>query len=235
MEQNSPRVDDSPINIFSLPPYPNSEPEVRVSERSKSGATLLFSGIFMGLVGITFTIMGWVRYDDGFEWTKLIGPIMLSVSVTFVLISVCRFKMIFGRLCKRHNDTVAEPEQPTTGQSFVFTGINQPISFHGATVLQYIPPPYTPYDAIARNPSASSPVSSNSTGILNGIDLPISPPQYYSVFPLENPAFVEDDDSSQSPVNESSPVSSQHHEHIPVVESHSGPPPLYEDLYPELK
>ncbi|KAM3940650.1 transmembrane protein 174-like [Leptodactylus fuscus] len=204
MEQNSPRVDDSPINIFSLPPYPNSEPVVRVSERDTSRATLLFSGIFMGLVGITLTIVGWVRHDESqsIRWTKMIGPIVLSVGVTFVLIAVCRFKMIFGKLCKRHNDTVVEPEQPTTGQSFVFTGINQPISFHGATVLQYIPPPYTPYDAIARNPSASSPVSSNSTGILNGIDLPISPPQYYSVFPLENPAFVEDEESSQSSMNE---------------------------------
>ncbi|XP_075710987.1 transmembrane protein 174 [Rhinoderma darwinii] len=232
MEQSNTPEDDFSLNVFSLPPYPNSQPDVQVSNRDKAGATLLFSGIFLGLVGITFTVMGWIRREgyQGFEWTQLLGPILLSVGVTFALISVCKFKMLTCKSCKGSNDTDVEPEQPQAGQSFVFTGINQPITFHGATVVQYIPPPYTTHDAITRSSNASPPVPSNRTaGLVNVIPPPpIFPPQYSSIYPLENPAFVEDEESSQSPDHERSPVSSHHHEHFPL-------PPLYEDLFPHLK
>ncbi|KAG8598539.1 hypothetical protein GDO81_002646 [Engystomops pustulosus] len=233
MEQNSPQVDDFSISVFSLPPYPNSQPEVRVSDRNKASATLLFSGLFLGLVGITFTVMGWIKHEEsqGIGWTKMIGPVLLLVGITFILICFCKFKAPPCKLCKKSNDTTVDPEQLSSGQSFVFTGINQPITFHGATVVQYIPPPYTVHDDIARSPNASSVLSG--AGIMNGIDLPILPPQYSTIYPQENPAFVDDEDSSQSPDHARSPAPG--HEHIPVAQRHSGPPPLYEDLYPHLK
>ncbi|XP_073535820.1 transmembrane protein 174 [Phyllobates terribilis] len=238
MEQNNPPVDDFSLNVFPLPPYPNSQPDVQVAERDKAGATLLFSGLFLGLVGVTFTVMGWIRRDgnQGFEWSQLLGPILLSVGVTFALISVCRFKMLACKFCKRSNETTVEPEQSSAGQSFVFTGINQPITFHGATVVQYIPPPYNTHDVLPRSPDASPPISSNrSAGVVNGIVLPIHPPQYCSIYPLENPAFIEDEESPSSPDHERSPVSSHHHDHSTNVHWQTGSPPLYEDLYPGLK
>ncbi|XP_077143933.1 transmembrane protein 174 [Ranitomeya variabilis] len=238
MEQNNPPVDDFSLNVFSLPPYPNIQPDVQVTERDKAGATLLFSGLFLGLVGVTFTVMGWIRRDgnQGFEWSQLLGPILLSVGVTFALISVCRFKMFTCKFCKRTNETTVEPEQSSPGQSFVFTGINQPITFHGATVVQYIPPPYTTHDVLPTSPNASPPISSSrSAGVVNGIIPSIHPPQYSSIYPLENPAFIEDEESSSSPDHERSPVSSQHHDHSTNVHWHSGSPPLYEDLYPGMK
>ncbi|KAG9488074.1 hypothetical protein GDO78_007726, partial [Eleutherodactylus coqui] len=200
MEQNSPSAGDFSLNVFSLSPYANSQPDARVSEGDKAGTTLLFSGAFLGLVGLTFTVKAWIQSDQGLGWTQLLGPILLSVGVTFALIAVCKFKMLTCKSCKRSNETAIDPEQPTTGQSFVFSGINQPITFHGATVVQCIPPPYTTQDAMARSSTASSLAPNNSSpGMISGIVPPIFPPQYCSIYPLENPAFVEDEESSQSP------------------------------------
>ncbi|XP_040276126.1 transmembrane protein 174 [Bufo bufo] len=227
MARNSPE-DEFSVNVFPVPPYTNSQPEAWSSTRNKAGPTLLFSGIFIGMVGITLTLFGWIRSDGtrGFRWTHLLGPIMIIVSLTFILISACKFKMLS---CKRRNNTATEPEPSTAGQSFVFNGINQPITFHGATVVQYIPPPYTVYDPIESSPSASTLSPSNSSaGMVNRVAPPILPPQYSSIYPLENPAFVEDEEALPPPAHERSPVSSQHHE------IHSELPPLYDDLYPGL-
>ncbi|XP_041707599.1 transmembrane protein 174 [Coregonus clupeaformis] len=103
---------------------------VSVSGGENTGATLLFSGIFMDLVRMTFAVMGWHKYDvsRSFEWTQLLGPILLSVGGTFILISVCMFRMLSCRAW--------------SCQSIVFNGTNQPIMFHRATVVQYIPAPY---------------------------------------------------------------------------------------------
>ncbi|XP_056408407.1 transmembrane protein 174 [Hyla sarda] len=233
MEQNNHPVDDFSLDGFSLPPYANSQPDVPVSEGDKAGATLLFSGFFMGLVGITLTIIAWLKRDFSQElgWAQMMGPILISVGVTFILISVCRYKV---NSCRKRTNTTVDTEQSPAGQSFVFTGINQPITFHGATVLQYIPPPYTVDDVMARDPSTLTPVYSNtSSGMVNGVSPPIFPPQYYSIYPQENPAFIEDEESSQPPDHERSPVSSQHYENH--VQRPSEAPPLYDDLYPHLK
>lgn len=198
MEQNNPPLDDSSLNVFSLPPYTNSQPDQQVSNRDKAGATLLFSGFFLGLVGITLTVIGWIKRENNetFGWVQMMGPMLLTVGVTFVLISVCRYKMHACKSSRRGHDATIDPEQLSAGQSFVFTGMNQPITFHGATVVQYIPPPYTTHDVTARSPNALPPFSGDSS---DGISPPIFPPHYYSIYPLENPAFVEDEEDSQSP------------------------------------
>ncbi|XP_036832436.1 transmembrane protein 174 [Oncorhynchus mykiss] len=113
----------------------------------RSGATLMFSGIFLGLVGMTFTDMGWLKYSVScsFKWTQLLSPILLSVGGTFILISICKFRMLSCRACKQSDydkDLSESLKIPGSGQSFVFNGINQPIMFHGATVGQDIPAPY---------------------------------------------------------------------------------------------
>ncbi|XP_072272353.1 transmembrane protein 174 isoform X2 [Pyxicephalus adspersus] len=198
MEQRNPPVDDFSFNVFSVTPFANSHPEA--SDGDKAGATLLFSGIFLGLVGITFTAMGWVRRDDNhrFEWTQLLGPVLLSVGVTFALISVCKFKLLSCRPCKSNEEAALEADQLSAGQSFVFTGINQPITFHGATVVQYIPPPYSAQDANALTSSVTPPVTGNTSSSSTVVmPPPIFPPEYHSIYAMENPAFVEEDTTQQ--------------------------------------
>ncbi|XP_024434183.3 transmembrane protein 174 [Desmodus rotundus] len=198
MEQGSSHLEDLPLNVFSVTPYTPSTADIQVSDDDKAGTTLLFSGIFLGLVGITFTIMGWIKYQgvSHFEWTQLLGPILLSVGVTFILIAVCKFKMFSCQLCKESEERVLDAELTAGGQSFVFTGINQPITFHGATVVQYIPPPYGSQEPIGMNSTYLQPVV-NPCGLTpSGVVAAAtpSPPQYYTIYPSENAAFVADHD-----------------------------------------
>ncbi|XP_075447943.1 transmembrane protein 174 [Ascaphus truei] len=241
MEQNNNPMDDFSLNVFSVTPYPNNRPDVHVSDGDKAGATLLFSGIFLGLVGITFTVMGWIRQEGfaNFEWTQLLGPILLSVGVTFALISVCRFKMLTCKSCKNSEEAASDVEQTTAGQSFVFTGINQPITFHGATVVQYIPPPYTSHDGNTMNATCLPPLPHPSNASLsNGATATstLCPPQYYSIYPLDNPSFVEDDlfptQQSADSGNERSLDATELPEDLLRINSrHSGPPPSYEEIF----
>ncbi|KAM4808288.1 transmembrane protein 174 [Rhinophrynus dorsalis] len=238
MEHNTSTGDDFSHNIFSVAQYQTNRPDVHVSDGDKAGATLLFSGLFLGLVGITFTVMGWIRRDgfERFEWTQLLGPILLSVGVTFALISVCKFKMLTCKSCKTSEDSALDAEQPTGGQSFVFTGINQPITFHGATVLQYIPPPYTPQDGFALNTTSLPPVLSPS--LVNLASSTMCPPQYDSIYPMDNPTFEEDE---PSPTQQ--PTYNGFERSFDVVDLPtlilptnipSDSPPLYEDIFPEI-
>lgn len=199
MEQGSNRLEDFPLNVFSVSPYTPSTVDIQVSDNDKAGATLLFSGIFLGLVGITFTVMGWIKYQgvSHFEWTQLLGPILLSVGVTFILIAVCKFKMLSCQLCKDSEERVLDSEQVAGGQSFVFTGINQPITFHGATVVQYIPPPYGSQEPTGINTSYLQPMVNPCGLTLSGAAVAAvpSPPQYCTIYPPENAAFVDDQDN----------------------------------------
>ncbi|XP_004643552.1 transmembrane protein 174 [Octodon degus] len=200
MESSTSHPDDFPLNVFSLTPYTPSTADIQVSDDDKAGATLLFSGIFLGLVGITFTVMGWIKYQgvSHFEWTQLLGPILLSVGVTFILISVCKFKMLSCQLCKESEERVLDSEQTSGGQSFVFTGINQPITFHGATVVQYIPPPYGSQEPMGVN-AAYLQSMANPCGLLpfpGAVGAVPSPPQYCTICPQDNAEFVEGEDYS---------------------------------------
>ncbi|KAM6156530.1 transmembrane protein 174 [Erethizon dorsatum] len=240
MDPSNSHPDDFPLNVFSLTPYTPSTADIQVSDDDKAGATLLFSGIFLGLVGITFTVMGWIKYQgvSHFEWTQLLGPILLSVGVTFILIAVCKFKMLSCQLCKESEERVPDSEQTSGGQSFVFTGINQPITFHGATVVQYIPPPYGSPEPMGMN-TAYLQSMVNPCGLLppgGAAGAMPSPPQYCTICPQDNAAFVEGDDSSSVPDGgngRSSPGADGLGETQLGEEDHAcffSPPP-YEEIY----
>lgn len=235
MEPGSRGAEDFPVNMFSVTPYTPSTADIQVSDDDKAGATLLFSGIFLGLVGITFTIMGWIKYQgvSHFEWTQLLGPILLSVGVTFILIAVCKFKMLSCQGCKESEERAPDSEQTAGGQSFVFTGINQPITFHGATVVQYIPPPYGSPEPISVNTAYLQPVVSPCGFIPPGgpVVATPSPPQYYTIYPPENAAFEEDQDcysvrEGRSDRAEQLAATPLDHEDLACFS-----PPRYEEIY----
>ncbi|XP_028727574.1 transmembrane protein 174 [Peromyscus leucopus] len=241
MEHSNNRPEDFPLNVFSVTPYTPSTADIQVSDDDKAGATLLFSGIFLGLVGITFTVMGWIKYQgvSHFEWTQLLGPILLSVGVTFILIAVCKFKMLSCQGCTEGEERGLDSDQTSGGQSFVFTGINQPITFHGATVVQYIPPPYGAQEPLGMNAAYLQPMM-NPCGLglvpsSGAVAATPSPPQYYTIYPQDNAAFVENEgyppfvgvrnDRPSSDANQ--PEGMQMEEEDSVRFS----PPPYEEIY----
>ncbi|KAM7166312.1 LOW QUALITY PROTEIN: transmembrane protein 174 [Macrochelys suwanniensis] len=197
MEQNNNSVQDFSFNVFSVIPYQPNRSDVLVSDDDKAGATLLFSGVFLGLVGITFMVMGWIKYAGiiHFEWTQLLGPILLSVGVTFVLVAMCKFKILPCKSCKECDESASATDQSPSGQSFVFTRINQPITSHGATVVQYIPPLYPTQEGIAVNPAYLHPVLSYGVASSSGSTIPSPTSPLYSnshpVHSLDNPAFTD--------------------------------------------
>ncbi|KAK2538880.1 Tmem174 [Columba guinea] len=241
MEQNNNNVEDFSLNVFSVTPYQQNRSDILVSDGDKAGATLLFSGVFLGLVGITFTVMGWIKYDGitHLEWTQLLGPILLSVGVTFILIAVCKFNMLTCKTCKEGDENVSDLDQAASGQSFVFTGINQPITFHGATVVQYIPPPYPAQEGIAVGSGYLHPVFS-CCGAVSSSTSPIpSPgsPHFCPAYPLDNLAFTGDENYASYPAERTRSQRSEDSSDEPeeLLEHYACDdlsPPRYEEIYP---
>ncbi|NWZ91767.1 TM174 protein, partial [Nesospiza acunhae] len=241
MEQNNNNVEDFSLNVFSVTPCQPNRSDALVSDGDKAGTTLLFSGVFLGLVGITFTVMGWIKYDGitHLEWTQLLGPILLSVGVTFILIAVCKFNMLTCKPCKEREENTSELDQAASGQSFVFTGINQPITFHGATVVQYIPPPYPSQEGAAVSPGHLHPglsccaAAPPSTSPL----LAAGSPHFCSAYALDNLAFTGDESYTAYPAENSRSQRSENSSDEPegLLEDYAHnnlSPPRYEEIYP---
>ncbi|NWY46053.1 TM174 protein, partial [Sylvia atricapilla] len=241
MEQNNNNVEDFSLNVFSVTPCQPNRSDAVVSDGDKAGTTLLFSGVFLGLVGITFTVMGWIKYDGitHLEWTQLLGPILLSVGVTFILIAVCKFNMLTCKPCKEREENVSEPDQTASGQSFVFTGINQPITFHGATVVQYIPPPYPSQDSAAVGAGCLHPVLGFCSAAAPGTPPVLAAASHHCcpAYALDNLAFTGDDSYAPYPAESSRSQRSEDSSDEPegLLEDYAcnnlSPPP-YEEIYP---
>ncbi|NXM55947.1 TM174 protein, partial [Illadopsis cleaveri] len=241
MEQNNNNVEDFSLNVFSVTPCQPNRSDALVSDGDKAGTTLLFSGVFLGLVGITFTVMGWIKYDGitHLEWTQLLGPILLSVGVTFILIAVCKFNMLTCKPCKEREENTSEPDQAASGQSFVFTGINQPITFHGATVVQYIPPPYPSQEGAALGAGCLHPVLGCCSAAAPSASpvLAAASAHFCPAYALDNLAFAGDESYAPYPAENSRSQRSEDSSDEPegLLEDFARnnlSPPRYEEIYP---
>ncbi|OCU02384.1 hypothetical protein XELAEV_18008146mg [Xenopus laevis] len=239
MEQNNSHEDELSSNVYSVSSYPSNQSDVHVSSGDKGWATLMFSGIFLALVGIALTVLAWVNSKASyFDWTRLVGPIMMTAGVLCVLISVWKFMVLTScQPCKSTEEAPVDTEQFSGGQSFVFTGINQPITFHGATVVQYIPPPYSSQDFAGGATPLSPNSNPNSTTWANGASL--CPPQYYNIYPMDNPAFLQDNPSpaqlSMIGLYDSLPDPAWHSEDFPGANRTNEPPPSYDEIFPTIR
>ncbi|XP_071380918.1 transmembrane protein 174 [Centroberyx affinis] len=162
MMRQSPQMETSGarnpvINDTSVIPSPARSDGVLDGE--KTGATLLFFGISLGLVGLVFIAVGWLHHaSHSFESTKLLGPVLLSVGGAFMLTSVCKFGVISCQCCRQRDeeeDVMSKMEQIPTGHSPVFNGVSQPIMFRGAIVMRDIPPLYAS-ETLEINPTKDS-------------------------------------------------------------------------------
>ncbi|XP_044031286.1 transmembrane protein 174 [Siniperca chuatsi] len=238
METNSAR---NPTAVLSGPPEPMVTPAPRpcqsdsLLDDAKTGATLLFSGVFLALVGVTFTTMGWQHYpaNPNFEWTQLLGPILISVGGAFMFTSVCKFGIISCWPCRQWNEEVlVMPVMEQTSAGHTLSGINQPVMLQGATTMACIPPVYDfmtqeVCQAIEFQPGRS----------LNGI-LTAHPP-HDTVHCVDNAAFIAEEDSSAH-----SKETDRRRSRIEKTEDERGScdesgstcsrPPAYEDIYPSF-
>lgn len=134
---------DDPNVIASASPFP---PHMgSVLGREKTGALLLFSGLFLLLAGVLFTNIGWQRYqvDSVLQWSQLLGPILIAIGGTFMLTSVCRLTFSSLLTCVRSEGEAPPPEQVLGGHSLTLSGVNQQVMLCGGTAVLSIPPPYS--------------------------------------------------------------------------------------------
>lgn len=123
----------------ALPPRQSNS----LLDGEKTGAVLLFSGLFLALVGVTFTAMGGQYYQVNFTllWVHMLGPILFSLGGTFMLTSIFRFKIISCWMCRQQEEEEAFAI-PSSERPVVVSNINQPIMLQGTTTMLCIPPAY---------------------------------------------------------------------------------------------
>ncbi|KAK2818732.1 hypothetical protein Q5P01_024293 [Channa striata] len=130
--RNPPALISDSTQTVAPAPRPHQPDDVLAAQ--KIGATLLFCGVGLALVGVTYTTLGWSYYQASarFEWTQLLGPILIFVGGTFVLSSLCKFSSISRCSCQQQRDeeplVAAVMQQNSRGRCFTTSGGNEPAS-----------------------------------------------------------------------------------------------------------
>lgn len=214
------------------PPALPRRQSVSSLDGEKTAATLLFSGVFLALVGVIFTTMGWQHYlaNPIFEWTQLLGPILISVGGTFILTSVCKFRIMSCWLCRRMDEEVLAilaMEQTSAGHSFMLHNINQPIVPQNATKMQRSPPVYS-----FRPQEVCQTIDFQPGRSVIGVHAAVPPPVYC----VDGVAFTaEEGQSAETNHRRSRPERADDERgHDDDSSSTCSRPPAYEDIFPSL-
>nr|XP_015822442.2 transmembrane protein 174 [Nothobranchius furzeri] len=214
----------------------NDAPRPQLSESlldgEKTAAALLLSGVLLAMVGVTFTSMGWQYYQANlsFQWTQLLGPILISVGGTFLLTSVCKLR--FLSCCRQQEEEVyviPVREQGSGGHPVVVRSINSPEMLPSAAAMLCIPPTYSfitqeLYQGNQLQPGTT--VSGVNTG----------PPTYDTVCCAGNAGFTAEDSAAHTSQTGQriSRIQKTEREQGRLDESNSTcrHPPAYEELFP---
>lgn len=158
-------------------------------DRMKFGATLFFTGIFIDLVGVVFTVTGWEHYraNSTFEWTQILGPVIIIIGGTFIVTSVLKFKIVSCWPCGQWDEEATAMEETSTGHTFTLSCINQQVVFSGATTMLCVPPVYDFRNQEVRQTIDFQPGRSVSLASI---------PSYESVCCVDNAAFTAEEESS---------------------------------------
>ncbi|XP_070592999.1 transmembrane protein 174 [Erythrolamprus reginae] len=237
MEQNQNTAEDTSTNGFSVSPCHRNHSEIHASEDDKAGPALFFSGIFLGVIGVTFALIGWVKYEGAihFEWTRLLGPTLLLMGVTFLLTAVFKFKIFSCNACNQDEENSLDTERAYHG---FYAEIRQPIILHGAAMVPYLPSPTQ--ERFATNSANWQQVLSHSEFIPGprSIIPVLNPPHSDNVTPMDSSAFSEENYSvylTVDTISERSANSLEEPEEILDEDlcNESLPPP-YEKIFPPL-
>ncbi|XP_031716223.1 transmembrane protein 174 [Anarrhichthys ocellatus] len=179
---------DDPTQV--VPPAPRRRQSTGLLDEEKTRTVLLFSGLFLTLGGVTFTAIGWHHYraNPNFEWAQLLGPVLISVGGTFVLTSVCKFRILWP--CREwDNEVLVMPvmEQTSTGHSFTLSAVNQPALLYNATAVLCFPPQYDFITQQVRQASEFQP-----GGPVNGVD--VARPPHDALRCVDNAAFTAEEE-----------------------------------------
>ncbi|XP_070790651.1 transmembrane protein 174 [Pituophis catenifer annectens] len=237
MEQNHNTAEAISTNGFSISPCQQNHSEIPASEDDKAGAALLFSGIFLGVIGITFTVIGWVKYEGviHFEWTRLLGPTVFLMGVTFLLIAGFKFKIFSCNACNQNEESSLGTERAYNG---LYAGIRQPITLHGAAMVPYLPSPTQ--ERVATNLANWQQVLSHSEFLPGSSSIiPIlNHPHSDNVTPMGSSAFLEENYSAYLTVDTISERSinslAEPEEILDEDLCNDSLPPPYEKLFPPL-
>uniref|UniRef100_A0A3Q3QJK2 Uncharacterized protein n=1 Tax=Monopterus albus TaxID=43700 RepID=A0A3Q3QJK2_MONAL len=227
-----------PTAVLSVPPADLAQmaprdPCARQSDSlldiQKIGTTLLFSGAVLALSGVILTSMGW-KYQarPSFEWTQLLGPILISVGSTFMLFSFCKFGTILCWSCRQWGKEVpVMPALEQTSREDYFT-ISQPITLNSATTMLHTPPAYNFIIQEVHQAADSLPDSS-----VNIIHANVSPYDCVdaAAFPSEeedSPAQCRDTGHMRSRTEKTEDKRGGSDDSVSTCSN----PPAYEDLYP---
>lgn len=172
--------------VTATPCPPQSDSEL---DGEKIGAILLFFGVLLVLAGVIFTTL-----DSTVQWTKLLGPILITVGGTFMLTSVCRFRVGSFLSCRRLGGEALAAEQTSGGHAFTLSGVNQQVMVCGGRTVLNIPPMYN-----CGNQEVCQARELQPGRCVNGVHGVLVPPRD-SVYCVHNAAFSAEEEGSSGHV-----------------------------------
>lgn len=181
------RPPDDPSAVVRASPCP-PQPDAEL-DGEKIGAVLLFFGVLLVLAGVIFTTL-----DSTVRWTKLLGPILITVGGTFMLTSVCRFRVGSFLPCRRLDGEALAAEQMSGGHSFTLSGVNQQVMFCGGGTVLNIPPVCS-----CANQEVCQARELQPARCVNGVHGVLVPPRD-SVYCVHNAAFSAEEEGSSAHV-----------------------------------